>query len=351
MVERMVMTFYDTLKRYTEMPGPVGHEAMVQKAFMEDLKPYTDEIQLTNVGNVLAHLGGEGRKVVVFGHADEICWFVLSVTRDGFLRVSRANGRNEKVTFPYCVVGQKALVVGDLDDVRGVFVAASGHVLQTKEREKPLESWDVLVDVGASSREEVEGRGIHVGSPIIWNPETERMGRKVFGKAMDDRFTYPVMLELAERLRGEETSCDFYLASTVMEEFGLKGAQALARHGFDVSLALDIGLAGDYPTLPEGRMPISLGKGPVIVYKDGSIHYNLEVIHELRATAKKNGIPYQHGIFERYSSDSVAMIAGGTRPNLIAPPCRYSHMPNEMMHLDDLENTVELLYRYMTGRS
>ncbi len=53
-------------------------------------------------------------------------------------------------------------------------------------------------------------------------------------------------------------------------------------------------------------------------------------------------------VFEHYGSDSVSMIAGGAKPNLIGAPCRYSHSPNEMVHLDDLENTVRRLYHYVT---
>ena len=84
------------------------------------------------------------------------------------------------------------------------------------------------MDIGASSKEEVEERGLHVGCPIIWNPRTERMGNKVFGKAMDDRFTYPVMLGLAESIQGKDLSCDLYLASTIQEETGFRGAHNLA---------------------------------------------------------------------------------------------------------------------------
>jgi len=95
-------------------------------------------------------------------------------------------------------------------------------------------------------------------------------------------------------------------------------------------------------------MPIKLGEGPVIVYRDGSIIYNVSTIKELRTTAERNGIPYQHGIFENYGSDSQAMVAGGARPNLIATPTRYSHSPFEMMDLDDLDTTVKLLHHYVT---
>jgi len=342
------MDVYELLKKYSEIPGPTGHEHRVQTEFMKDIKPFAEEVRLTNVGNAIAHVPGEGRKVVVFGHADEIGYFVLSVTEDGFLHLSR--GRSDKIGYPYCLVGQKALVLGDEGDVRGAFVSTAGHVLQEKERDMPLEPWNVLVDIGASSDEEVTELGIHVGSPVIWNPEIELLGRKAFGKAMDDRLAYPVMLGLAEGVDGLDLECDLYLASTVQEEIGLRGAQSLATQGFDISLAIDVGIAGDYPTLQKGRMPIKLGCGPVIAYRDASIVYNTEVIKELRATAEKSNIPYQHGIFEHYGSDSVAMIAGGAKPNLIAPPCRYSHMPIEMVHLDDLENTVKLLQHYVTEK-
>jgi len=62
------MDIISLLTKYTEFPGPIGHEHRVQGEFMEDLRPFTDEIHLTNVGNVTTHLPGEGRRVVVFEH-------------------------------------------------------------------------------------------------------------------------------------------------------------------------------------------------------------------------------------------------------------------------------------------
>ncbi|MFH2109707.1 MAG: M20/M25/M40 family metallo-hydrolase [Candidatus Bathyarchaeota archaeon] len=341
------MDYFESLKKYTELAGPIGYENRVQEMFMGDIEPYAEDVMQTNVGNVIAHIGGEGRKVVAFGHADELAYYVLSVTDDGFLHISR--GRADKLSYPYTLVGQKALVLGDSGDVRGAFVSATGHILGPQDRDKPLEPWGVLVDIGVDNKEDVEKMGVHVGSPIIWNPETERVGDKVFGKAMDDRFTHPVMIELAKRLQGKDLNCDLYIASTVQEEIGSKGALDLARHGFDVSLALDIGIAGDYPTLPKDRMPIRLGAGPVIVYRDASIVYNVDIIKELREAAERNGVPYQHGIFEHYGSDSANMVAGGARPNLLCVPCRYSHSPVEMIHLGDVENLVKLLTHYVTA--
>ena len=337
---------FNLLKKYTEIPGAMGHEKQVQDEFMSDLEPFVSDIEYTNIGNVVAHIPGKGKKVLVFGHADEIAFFVLSITDDGFLRISRNFGNT--INFPYTIVGHKALISGDEGQVRGTFVAASAHLLNPKEREQKIDSWKVLVDIGASSREEVEAMSIHVGCPIIWNPITERLGDKVFGKAMDDRFTHVVMIELARRIMKKDLLVDLYLGSTIQEEINRGGAQALAQMGFDTAIALDIGICGDYPLVPKGRMPIALGKGPAIIYRDAASVYNLETIKALRKCADDANIPYQHGVFESYVSDSHAMFAGNTRPNLIATPCRYSHQPNEMMHLEDIENTIRLLYEYVT---
>ena len=342
-----VMDHYQLVKKYTEIPGPGGHEERVQQEFMSDLKPYTDNIEYTNVGNVVAHFPGEGRKVIIFGHADEIAYYVMGITEDGFLRLTR--GRMSTVGYPYTVVGQKALVISDYGDIRGVFISHSGHVMKASERTAPLEVSKIFVDIGVSSRAEAEEKGLHVGCPVIWNPITERMGSRIYGKAMDDRFTYPIMLGLAEKIKGQDLNCDLYLASTIQEESGFRGAWALSRNGYDVSIALDIGICGDYPSLPKSRMPVKLGGGPVIAYRDSSIIYNIQTIKELRAAAEKYNIPYQHGIFEGYGSDSQAMVSGGARPNLVATPTRYTHSPFEMMDLNDFDPTIELLYRFITG--
>jgi len=339
---------YELLKRYNEIPGPVGYEYRVQKAFTEDIKPFVKTVQTTNTGNIISHIPGKGRKVVIFGHADEICYYVRQITEDGFLKCLGMTGRTDKIGFPYTVIGHKALVLGENQDARGVFTTKSGHLLTENERNKPIEYNDVLCDIGANNIKEVEDMGIHIASPIIWNPTTERIGDKVFGKAMDDRLAHTIIIKLVEKLKGAKLNCDLYLASTVQEENGLKGASDLARGGYDISIALDIGIAGDYPALEKGRANIKLGGGPGIVWKDGSIHYNIEIIRELQAVANNNGIPFQHGLYTGYGSDSSVMIAGGAKPVLVTPPCRYSHQPHEMMHLKDLEWTTDLLYHYVT---
>jgi endoglucanase len=343
---------FKLVKELSEIPGPVGHEERVQAYLFEYFKKFTDEVKITNIGNLIAHFPGKGKKILINAHADEIGYVVQSITDDGFLKVTPHDPSSQqrgRITYPYCTVGQKALVLGFKQPLRGVFATTTGHVLKTVEREKELSFWDIFVDVGVSSKDEILESGITVGSPVIWNPVTERFGKLISGKAMDDRALLAVMLKLCERLVGADLAYDVYMASTVQEEIGFVGASALAFEGdFDIALSLDVGLAGDIPSIEKDRMQIKLGEGPVLVHKDGAIHYDYRVLRELVEVAEKNNIAVQHGVFLYYSSDCKSLVTSNAKPCLVAPPTRYTHSPFETVHEDDLTDIVDLVYHFVT---
>jgi endoglucanase len=340
---------FELVKKLTELPGPVGLEETVQNVVFENFHKHTDEVKITNIGNVVAHFPGKGKKILINAHADEIGYTVQNITEEGFIKISPGEPRSStRARDPYLTIGQKALIIGSMNNLRGVFATAVGHVLQIPEREKTLSIWDVFIDVGASSKKEVIDAGVNVGSSVIWNPVTEKYGKKISGKAMDDRVGLAAMIKLGERLAEKDVNYDVYFASTVQEEVGLIGASALAfEDAFDIALSIDIGLAGDIPNVEFDWMPIELGKGPVIVHKDGRMHYDRHIINELVKNAEKNNIAIQHGVFPYYASDCASLVAGNARPVLIAPPARYTHSPFETVHEDDLLNLVELLDHYL----
>jgi len=343
---------FDLVKKLTEIPGPVGREERVQRFLHDTFKEYTDEVRMTNIGNLLAHFPGEGKKVVLNAHADEICYFVQSITDDGFLKVSphvRPVGM-DLYAIRHCTIGQRALLMGNENDLRGVFAAATGHILRKSEIEKSIEYWDIFVDVGASNKQEVWEAGVNVGCPIIWNPTTEKFGKKITGKAMDDRVGLAVMATLAERVADCNLAFDLYMASTVQEETNAKaGSSALAfEERFDIAISLEPGLAGDIPTIETVRMPTKLGDGPALVYKDGSLVYDYETLKSLTLVAERNNIPFQSVVYVNFASDCETLVAGNARPCLITVPCRYTHSPFETIHEEDLRDTVELLYYFLT---
>ena len=330
------------------MPGLSGNESAINGFLQERWSPYAQEIKLNPVGNLLAHIGGDGPNLLILAHADEHGFLVKSISEDGFLFLNSTRLGLRPPSGLY-VIGQPALIQGRQGPIEGIFAAVSGHVMTASQAEKHKLDWnDIFVDIGCQSREEVLAQGIQVGCPIVPNPPTRRFGNFFCGKAMDDRALLAVMDELLRHLEMDKVNYNLYFASTVQEEMGMVGAHSLFR-ALDVeqAICLDIGLAGDVPGVDEQDIPVKLGAGPVLVHKDNYIHYSPRLTAALTDAAEKADIPIQHAVFPSYASDGAELIRHGIETALVAPPVRYTHSPFEMAHEDDLLLTVQLLKAFL----
>ena len=89
---------------------------------------------------------------------------------------------------------------------------------------------------------------------------------------------------------------------------------------------------------------VSCGKGPSLAYAP-AIHNKLLALVEKVAADKK--IPVQWRALSRSTgtdTDSFAYSNDGCPSVLISIPLRYMHTPVEMIHRDDIETTIQLMY-------
>jgi len=75
-------------------------------------------------------------------------------------------------------------------------------------------------------------------------------------------------------------------------------------------------------------------------------------------TAEEKKIPFQRLASSRYTgtdTDAFAYSNGGVASALISLPLRYMHTTVEMVHRDDVENVIKLIYETLlnikTGES
>ncbi|MER3438473.1 MAG: hypothetical protein C4346_13300 [Chloroflexota bacterium] len=179
-----------------------------------------------------------------------------------------------------------------------------------------------------------------------------RLGRRIVGKAIDDRVALAVMTELLRTVDRARLTFDVTLAATVQEEIGLIGALSLGRDGqFDLAIALDNGPIGDYPGVDPREMPVRLGHGPALVYKDWWVHYDRRVIRRLRDVAAKAGIPVQETTFQGFGSDGAALVRNGVPTALLAVPTRYTHSAFELADERDIRGMLDVLRAFVTTPS
>ena len=87
-----------------------------------------------------------------------------------------------------------------------------------------------------------------------------------------------------------------------------------------------------------------IGYGPVISYAP-AVH-NLLRDHILK-TAEEKKIPFQRLASSRYTgtdTDAFAYSNGGVPSALVSLPLRYMHNTVEMVHKEDVENVIRLIY-------
>ena len=343
---------YDLVKTLCELPAPVGHEDAVQDWLAERWGRFA-EVRRTRVDNVLAKVGGSGPRLIVTGHADEICYMVKSVSDDGFLHIwpyyGDTRGHPPRWMIP---LSQPALVVTSTGTVEGVFATASGHVVGGRGSDKPNFEWnDWFVDIGVSTRAEAEALGVRPGARVIWNPPVRRLrGSRVTGKAMDDRAALAIATMAGEALSGrDDLTYEVWLGSTVQEENGLLGAASLADElDLDLCLNLDVGLVGDIPGPDKRDFPCVLGGGPILVYSDNSAHYSRKLTDRLGDLASSLGMPVQRAVFQNYGSDAASLLRRGVEVALITYPTRYTHSPIETVDLRDVQACVDLIVSFAT---
>ncbi len=347
---------FELLKTLSELPGPVGDEAIVQNWLAERWCPRVEKLEITRVGNLIAHVGGRGPRLLVAAHADEISFAVKYISDDGFLWITTGQRDAEQrpslrspVFLPW---GHPALVLTSAGSVEGLFATLTGHVLTADQRAKTRPDWnDIFVDVGATSRADAQAKGIRIGDRLVWNPPLRRIGPLVHGKAMDDRVGLAILDQLLDGMDRDRLIYDVTFVSTVQEEPGLIGAESAGRAlDCEIALIVDVGLAGDVPGVDPRDVSARLGGGPTVVHKD-NIPYHRPLTLALERVAESANIPIQPAVFSAYGSDAAPLIRQGMQAALIAVPTRYTHSPFETVHLGDVNLTIQLVKAFLEAKT
>ena len=335
------------LAELCQIAAPPGFEEPMIKEFRERLLPLVDEVRLDATGNVIGVKSGSLKKapsVALAAHLDQIGFIVSKVTAEGFLRF-----RGLLIAEPQDLPSLEVTVLGKKGPVRGVIGTRPAHILTEAEPRQvpPLEK--MYIDIGARNASEVEALGVEVGSPLVLSKPVVSLGNpeRVAGAAIDDRAGVALLLKVAEGLKDEAPKATVYFVGTLCEEMGLRGAStALYDIKPNLAIAIDTQPVGGTPDVPEDELPLEIGKGPVIKIneKKGLITHP-KVRQLLISAARSKNISYQLGTVMPGRSDASAMdLTGGGIPTAaLGIPRRYSHSAVEVLDLNDLAASIEII--------
>jgi putative aminopeptidase FrvX len=333
------------LEAYLNNASPTGYESKGQQLWMDYLKPYVDEFFTDTYGNAVGVINKEAPyKVVIEGHADEISWYVKYITEEGFIHVVR-NGGSDHMIAP----SKKVHIHTQDGIIEGVFGWPAIHIRNRAGKEESPKIETNFIDVGCDSKAEVEALGIHVGCVITYpDAFTVLNNTRFVCRALDNRIGGFMIAEVARLLKKNNNKLPFglYIVNAVQEEVGLRGAEMITQTiKPNVAIVTDVCHDSNTPMVDKNiEGDNKIGKGPVIGYAP-AIQNNLRRLIE--HTAEKNQIPFQRNAMSRVTgtdTDAFAYSNGGVASALISLPLRYMHTTVEMIHKEDVENTIKLIY-------
>lgn len=346
----MKEAWWPLLKPLSELNGVSGFENQVAAWIEKTVRPLVDEIRYDGLGSILAIKKGTNPHLnfMLAAHMDEVGFLVAQIEESGMLRLSPVGGWWGHVLLAQVVT----ITTHQGKTFSGVIGAKPPHGMSAEARNKVQEIKDMFVDLGLTSKKEVEALGIRIGDMVTPKLETRWLNDTdvILGKAWDDRASCAVVIETLKRLQNISHEATITAAFTVQEEVGLRGAKTATYVAKpDVGFAIDVTMSNDLPGLP--KQDTRLGKGVALTVMDATSIAHRGLFMDVEKTAESLKIPYTYDLMTAGGTDAGEMHKAftGVMAMTLSIPCRYFHSHTSLVHLQDLEATTRLLVGYLSS--
>lgn len=325
------------LKDLCLINGTSGDEGKVRDYIITQIKDYC-EYSVDNLGSIIAYKKGKKtptQKISINAHMDEVGFIVTGITDDGYLRFTSVGGIDSRVCLDRIVaVGKKA--------VKGVIGDKAFHLLSFDEKDSCPSFEDLLIDIGATSKDEAE-QYVSLGDFVYFDSDYIELGNGyIKAKALDDRIGCMLMIELIK----SELEYDTTFCFNVQEEVGLRGSKCTSfAVDADIAIVLESTTAADLDGVSGANRVCVLGDGPVISFMDNRTIYDRKLFELGFAVAKENNIPAQTKTAVAGGNDAGAIQTSGdgARVMAISLPTRYIHSGASVVKASDIDDTRRLL--------
>lgn len=309
------------LERLISSFGVSGHEDKVREVILDELKDCNCDIRKDKLGNLIVKIGEGQEKIMFCSHMDQIGLIATYVEDNGFIRVGSLGDFN-------CS-----------DIVHNLVRFENGTVGKIVAAKDNPEIGDLYVDIGKASREET-CKLVKEGEVAGFIGHTVEIEDKLLGSGLDNRVGCYILLRLIKEI--VKVNKEVYFVFSSQAELGGRGARAASfAVEPDLCIVVDLEAAGDYTG---GKGNISLGKGPIVTVIDKGLIMHHEVKELIEKSASEKNIDLQYALSDRISDGgTIHKEKNGVKTGVVSVPCRYNHTISEMVSLNDIEKTIELL--------
>ena len=335
----------NTTKELLEFDSPTGYCFEIMDRVEEIVKSFGYKFERNRKGNGIITIEGKSDEEVIglAAHVDTLGAMVRSITSSGTLKFTLLGGPIvPTLDSEYCRIITRGK---DKKTYNGTFLSTSpaAHVFKdATDKKRDSENMEVRIDEVVKSKEDVEKLGISVGDFICIDPKTViTESGFVKSRFIDDKASVGILLTLLENMKRENIVPNFKtkIIISTYEEVG-HGSASIPSDITEL-ISVDMGCIGDDLSCTEYDVSICA--------KDSGGPYDYNITNKFIELAKENNLAYAIDIYPFYGSDTVAALRSGNdiRGGLIGPGVHASH-GMERTHYEGMENTLKLLYLYLT---
>jgi len=319
--------------------------------------------KIDNIGNITWKRGSmndDALKIMLSAHYDENALQVVNVRDDGMLNVINLGGIDKKT-----ILGSHVYVVSDRFDnnkrvfIPGIIGKKPIHKETKEEREKVDDFDQILVDIGAKSKDEVRNTGIHVGSPIVFKKNADISfginNNLIVSNGLDDKVGIYIISHVFNIINDEDLinkNIQLILCWTSQEEVGLRGAGISAKQiNPDISIDVDVTFDTSKSTaISKAKCgDIELGKGVTLEYGP---HTNYNIVADLKDICNRYALCYQEQV-SKVGGNNTSAIQSNSLNCLSAHlgiPQKNMHTQVEVCHWDDIKSCIDLIIYYINEK-
>ncbi len=322
------------------VPGHEGEVRAIFKSELEGLGTFSSD----RAGSLFCEKGGEGPRIALAGHMDEIGFLIQNITYDGYLQFVNVGG-----WWTHTLLSQRVSIKNrNGEKILGVVGSSPPHFLSGDARKQVLDLSNLYIDIGAVSRDEVMADfGIRIGDAITPVSDFTPMHKDgiFMAKAFDNRVGMAGVIQTTQELKDETLPNQLIATATVQEEVGLRGAKTAANFiKPDCAIVLEGPPAddtyGSNPADAQGK----LGNGVQIRLFDPTAITNPGLADFVQDVASASGIRHQVTVRRSGGTDAGSFhLANSGIPSIVlGTPARYIHSHNGIINIEDYLAMVEL---------
>ncbi|OOM74536.1 putative aminopeptidase YsdC [Clostridium puniceum] len=333
----------DIAKEILEFNSPTGFCFEIMDKIKDMADSFGYDFETNNKGGGIITIKGKSDDKVIglSAHVDTLGAMVRSITSEGKLKFTLLGGPIvPTLDGEYCKIRTREGKI-----YTGTFLSTSpaAHVFEdSSSKSRDTKNMEVRIDENVKSKDDTQKLGICPGDFIFIEPKTTiTESGFIKSRFIDDKGSVTCLMGLLELFNREKITPHFTTKILISnyEEVG-HGASYIPRDITEM-ISVDMGCIGEDLSCSEYDVSICA--------KDSGGPYDYNMTTDLVNLAKNNDLNYAVDIYPFYGSDVGAALKGGNdiRGALIGPGVHASH-GMERTHYSALENTIKLLYLYLT---